>query len=276
LAKELGGKPLRWSTTVDGLRNGAATHTGISRSLARAAKHPQRGGNLSYRDDLGAAHERAAAAERKAALLQKRLEELEAAKRDKRARRATSDVRRVPIPERFDVELQHDTLRVRWRWFRPKEHMFLLFFVLVWDGALAAMFVTTYLGGKFEWGMLLAAAHVAVGVGLTYSLLAGLFNRTTVSASAGRLTIKHAPIPWRGNRELTRSQLRQLYVVENVTESDGSKTRKYDLCAVRDDDRQVKLVKGLEDLAQARYLEHAFELHLDIDNHPVADEATKT
>lgn len=224
---------------------------------------------MSYRDDLAAAQARAEAAERRAAALQKRIDELEeaqGARRSEAERAAADKVRQVPIPERFEVLLEPGTLRVRWRWFRPVEHMFLFFFCLLWD-VMLGIFVVAWFREQPSWTILLASGHIAAGIGMTYSLIAGLFNRTTVSASAGRLRIAHGPIRWRGNRVLSRAQIRQLYV--------ASKNKKYDLCAVLDDDRQIKLVKGLHELAQARYLEHAFELHLGIEDHPVADEAPK-
>ncbi len=181
----------------------------------------------------------------------------------------------VPIPERFEVLLHDGELRVRWRWFRAKEHLGLLLFCFVWDGALIAMFATKFLDGMLSWSQLFMIGHFAVGVGLTYYLLAGLFNRTTVSAVPGRLTIKHEPIPWRGNRELTRAEIRQLYVGEHTTENDGVTTTRYELCAVLDGDRQVELVRGLDELAQARYLEDAFELHFKIKDRWIPDEVPK-
>lgn len=39
-----------------------------------------------------------------------------------------------------------------------------------------------------------------------------------------------------------------------------------------DDGRAIELVKGFAELAQARYVEHAFELHLGIEDRPVATE----
>src|SRR5690606_30609330 len=173
--------------------------------------------------------------------------------------------------ERFEVLLEADTLRVRWRWFRPAEHMFLLLFCFVWDLGVGSVAVEMVRENGLSWSLLLMSLHVGVGVGLTYSLVAGLLNRTTVSASAGQLQIAHAPIPWRGSRSLGTAQIRQLYVTENVSK----KGTMHDLCAVLDGERLVKLVKGLPDLAQARYLEHAFELHLGIEDRAVPDEAAK-
>lgn len=230
---------------------------------------------MSYRDDLGAAQARADAAERRATALQKRLDDLEQAKRAKRsdAARASSEaVGQVPIPERFEVLLEADTLRVRWRWFRPAQHLFLLLFCVVLDVLVGEFVVETVRENGLS-SLLVTSVHVGASVALTYSLVAGLLNRTTVSASAGQLQIAHAPIPWRGNRTLGVAQIRQLYVTEAPSSKDKRTT--YDVCAVLDGERQLKLIKGLAELAQARYLEHAFELHLGMEDRMVADEAAK-
>ena len=48
---------------------------------------------------------------------------------------------------------------------------------------------------------LLPIAHVAVGVGLTYYTLTRLMNRTRIEVSRDELTIRHGPLPWRGNMD---------------------------------------------------------------------------
>jgi hypothetical protein len=223
---------------------------------------------VSYRDDLGAAQARADAAERRAGALQKQL--------DARDKQAQADVVEVPIPERFGVARSGDELCVSWRWFKPAQHLFLLFFVIAWD----AFLVFWYTGAPSRSGdwlfFVFPIAHVAAGIGLTYAVLTGFLNRTFVTARFGRLHVRHSPLPWRGNRVLARPDIRQLYVVEVEHSSEGRRRGStWDLCALLETGKELRLVRTLETHSQALYLEHVFEQHLGIRDGSVASEAAK-
>ncbi|MEQ9461361.1 MAG: hypothetical protein RIG82_10460 [Phycisphaeraceae bacterium] len=45
-------------------------------------------------------------------------------------------------------------------------------------------------------------AHVAVGIGLTYWTICAFFNTTLITLNLNRLTVRHGPVPWRGNAHL--------------------------------------------------------------------------
>jgi hypothetical protein len=222
---------------------------------------------VSYRDDLGAAQARAEAAERRAAALQKQL--------DARDTQARIDVPEVPIPDRFTVARAGDELTVSWRWFKP-HHIFMLFFVIAWD----AFLVFWYTGLPSQTGdwmfFVFPLAHVAAGVGLTYATLTGFLNRTFVSARFGRLHVRHAPLPWRGNRTLARSDIRQLYVIEVERSDEGRRTAStWDLCALLETGKELKLVRKLDSHGQGLYLEDVFEQHLGIRDGNVVSEVPK-
>src|SRR6185503_9809473 len=128
--------------------------------------------NLSYRDDLDAAQARAEAAERRAALLQK---QLDAQKPD------PSAAPEVPIPERYTVSRHGDELSISWRWFKPGQHLFLLFFVIAWDAFLVNWYFGAGPGSGDIFFYVFPIAHVAAGIGLTYAVLTGFLNRTYVT-----------------------------------------------------------------------------------------------
>lgn len=102
---------------------------------------------------------------------------------------------------------------------------------------------------------------------LHYVVLTGLFNRTSVRCGSGRLAVRIGPIPAAGNREISRDQIRQLHVIETRTERDNPKTTHYDLYAQLINGDELRLLQGLDELAQARYLEHLFEQQLEIEKH---------
>jgi hypothetical protein len=231
----------------------------------------ERSERVTYRDDLEAAQARAEAAERKAASLEREVAQL---RRPKKGRRDAERDVDTPIPERFRVDHTDRELRVSWRWFKALKHIPLLLFVIVWD----AVLVVWYAAVPFTDGGLIALlfplGHVAVGVGLTYSVLMGFFNRTTVTARGGELSVRHAPLPWRGNRVIAARMIEQLYVTEHAHEHEGSTTHSYDVCAIVAGN-EVKLLRGLDELGQARYLERAFEQHLEIPDRHVDGELAK-
>jgi len=219
---------------------------------------------LSYRSDLEAAHERAEASEREVARLKREL----AAKN----KPALPEKLEMPIPERFRVSHDDGDVRVSWRWLEA-QHFFTLFFVIAWDAFLIFWYAQAVPNG--EWlTIVFPIAHVAVGVGLTYSTLTGFLNRTTLRARDGMFDVKHGPLPWRGNATLASVEIRQLYVNANtVTDSDNDKSTTYELCALLGDGRERKLVKGLKERHEAAYLEHVFERALGIDDEAVPGEA---
>jgi hypothetical protein len=213
---------------------------------------------------LEAAQERAGAAEREAARLKKELATLKHAE-------SAPELER-PIPERFRRS-DEDSVRVSWRWFRLS-HLWTLFFAIVWDAILIGWYAEAIPAGDVG-GLMVPLLHVAVGIGVTYSALTGLFNRTTLRADAGTLHVKHGPLPWRSNTRLGSDEIRQLYVHRNEhTDSDNdSKWSTYDVCALLTNGREKKLVKGLREHNEAAYLEHVAERALGIANARVPGEA---
>jgi hypothetical protein len=229
----------------------------------------------TYRDDLEAAQARADAAQDEAERLRKEVDRLK-----KPGPAAAVEEPQIPIPERFNVTRTANELTVRWRWFRA-QHVFMLFFAIAWD----AFLVFWYFGPMAGQGGLLfqvfPIVHVAVGLGISYSVLTGFLNSTTIAVARGRLRVKHGPLPWRGNRVMSRDDVTQLFVRESKSthrsrySSDISIISRFDLLAVDADAREITLVRGLETPAQARYLEHAFEARLGILDKRVPGELPK-
>lgn len=175
----------------------------------------------------------------------------------------------LPIPERWQVEAGPRSLVARWRWFGLSSFI-LVPFTLFWNGILLAMAggVTEGLEHPERLLYALAVPHVWVGIGLVYFTLATFLNTTAVSAHHGRLTVKHGPMPWRGNQNLDGTDVKQLFVLEKRGNKGGLS---YELCAMLRDGRKVSLVRGIE-AAQARFLEVRLEQALGIQDLPVEGE----
>jgi hypothetical protein len=154
---------------------------------------------------------------------------------------------------------------------------FLLFFCIAWD-AFLIFWYSMALGGVGPPGgfgllfIIFPFAHVAVGVGLTYLVIAGFLNRTTITVAHGELAVRHLPVPWAGNHTLPVSDIAQLYCgkSENPRQSSGVGVRS--VSALLKDGRKITLVSFLHDADEARFIESKLESHLGIADLPVEGE----
>ncbi|MBK8974298.1 MAG: hypothetical protein IPM29_00070 [Planctomycetes bacterium] len=195
------------------------------------------------------------------------------------ARPAEPAVERAPValPERFTVDRGAVGFRVSWRWFSPVA-WFLLVFAIAWNGFLVGWYAIATgdvgPGGPMRWVMVLfPLGHVAVGLGIGYFALAKLLNTTGVEVDAHELRVTHRPLPWRAPPRLPTADVEQLYVVQRVSHGkDGATSTSWDLCAVTRENAALKLIRGLEQLEQALWLEQEIERTLQIRDRPVAGE----
>lgn len=169
-----------------------------------------------------------------------------------------------------------ERLVIQRKWF-SYELIGLLFFCIAWD-AFLIFWYSMATKGPAGWNLIAVifpVAHVAVGVGLTYRTIAGFLNSTWITVADGALTIKHAPLPWLGNRTIPTDTVKQLFC-EKVTSSGnrGGSSTNYSLSAMTRDGRKVPLVKSLPSHDQALYLEQRIEDALGIEDERVGGEFT--
>jgi hypothetical protein len=177
----------------------------------------------------------------------------------------------APLPARFRAVELPDSLSVEWRWLTSKTVM-LAFFCVAWDSALLGFYPRALASGNLG-AILFPIAHVAVGVWLTWQVLAQLFNRTRVEVEAGVLSVRHGPVPaFKRNFTLAGATLKQLYVKERVSGSGSDRSSAYDLCALTDDGRELIVLPGLDEPDQALYLEQQIERRLGIADREIAGE----
>lgn len=195
----------------------------------------------------------------------------------------------VPVPARFVVEDDGHELTIRYRWFHWAL-LFLLFFAIAWDSFLVGWYWMLTAGPFGHNGgmpgpvklifFIFPIAHVAVGVGLTYFVLAGLLNSTVIRVSDGRLSVRHGPIPWLGNFDLPTDSLEQIYCQNKLHKSrddDGHTTTsmQYEVHAIVGGKKQ-KLLGGLHDADQALFVEQRLERFLGLEDRPVSGEMSAT
>lgn len=174
-------------------------------------------------------------------------------------------------PERFDVRDDAVGYSATWTWRTPAV-WFLIPFTLFWNGFMVVWYSIALTQGE----PLMAAfgtVHLAIGLGLAYYVATQLVNRTTIELTVDRLTVAHAPLWWPGARQLERSSISQLYVVEVVRTNKGRHSYTWTLMAVGSDGVGRELVTGLRTLEEGRYLEQTLEKKLGIADRAVDGEA---
>jgi len=179
----------------------------------------------------------------------------------------------LPRPPQMKVQDNGpDGWSARWRWFKPT-YIFLTFFCIAWDGFLVFWYSMAIFGphkGGFEiMAIIFPICHVAVGVALTYTVIAGYLNQTFVTLDNMNLTIRHAPVPWLGNRVIPIDTIRQLYCKAGKWQKNNSQT--YELwVAFKEGD--AKCLLTLDDDGSVRFLEQQLEAKLGIPNERVPGE----
>ncbi len=194
----------------------------------------------------------------------------------------------VPMPAQFSVEDDGHELTIRRRWFQWAM-LFLMFFAIAWDSFLVGwywMLIVPNGGldgppGPFKLVFFVfPIIHVAVGVGLTYFTLAGFLNSTVLRVADGMLSVRHGPLPWRGNLDLPIEGIEQIYCQKKLhtnQNSDGHTTTstRYEVHAVVSGQKQ-KLLGGLQEADHALFVEQCLERFLRIEDRAVPGEMSAT
>jgi hypothetical protein len=189
------------------------------------------------------------------------------------ALRATAQAEPLPAPRpsRVQVERRGDTLQLSWRWFTPK-YIFLALFCVVWDGFLCFWYSMVLGSGAPIFMAAFPILHLVIGVVLTYTVIAGFLNRTTLTLNSREFSVRHDPAPWPGEVKTSAGNLAQLYCKEKRTRGKHGDTFTYELHAALREGKQITLVAGLDSPDIARFLEQEIEMYLNIEDRPVYGE----
>ncbi len=176
----------------------------------------------------------------------------------------------VPLPKGYAVSRDGGTLTITRRWRSPAAFA-LLAFCAFWDGFLVLWMAGAVAAGNAAMA-LFPIIHIAVGVLLTYTMVAQFLNTTTISVGGGQLRVWHGPMPWPGKKELSTAGLAQLWCVEKMHRRKRGYSYTYEVHAKTRQGADHTLLRSLADAEQALYLEQQIEKHLRIADAPVAGE----
>ena len=183
----------------------------------------------------------------------------------------------VAIPEKLRVEGLGHELRISWSWFRWPIVM-LVPFCIAWNSFLVGWYSIAFSddgppGGFKLIFLIFPIGHVAVGLGLLYACLVGIFNRTTIEVTRNEIRVHHGPIPAGRSRTIPASNISQLFIKREFNaEAPSSPYGLFPLVAKLESGHEVKLLPRNTELDLARAIEQLVESHLNIEDQPVHGE----
>ena len=156
------------------------------------------------------------------------------------------------IPEGWDLR-QGPEGTVLYRSWRSWAVLPLIAFTVFWDGFLAFVYVAMFRSPHHVplVGILFPLLHVAVGLGLTYSIFTTLFNRTEVRITSGGVRVYQGPLPMWGNQTVSRGDIADI-LVRNRSGSRGSVS--YSVMYVDRDRRERPLLASVSQSDQAEFI----------------------
>ncbi len=175
----------------------------------------------------------------------------------------------VALPKGITVDDLGGSLSITRRWFSAAA-IALVVFCAFWDGFLFVWYFTAFKEGAPLAMTLFPIIHLGVGALLTYLMLASLVNRTTIEIDGPEMSIRHAPIPWPGNRNILCADIEQLYTKERVHRGKHGVRHTYELWLREKTGGHMKLLSGIQSSEQVLFLEQAIEKHLKIADRVVA------
>ena len=181
----------------------------------------------------------------------------------------------VGQPANVLVQQDRQSARIVQRWFSAK-YIPMAFFAIAWDSFLIFWYTAAFSSGA-PWIMIVfPIAHVAVGVGLTYTVLAGFINRTMLEVRKEEIEVWYEPLPWFGETTVKINELKQFYCKEKKNSGRNSTTTVYELYVLTRQDRAIKLLSDLDSPDTALFFEQQLESWLKIQDQPVMGELSRS
>lgn len=159
---------------------------------------------------------------------------------------------------------------IRRKWFGP--HVFFLIpFTLFWDGFMVFWFYTAFTQGQLMMAAF-GSIHAMVGIGLTYFVICSFANATDIAVDPNHVEVKIHPFPFPGGKKIRTSDITQLYCDERISHNKNGTSVSYTVKIIDQGGKYTKLVSGLKEAEEAKFIENKIESILGIENQPVAGE----
>jgi hypothetical protein len=161
------------------------------------------------------------------------------------------------IPEGLDLIPAGDTVIIRRVWLSWKT-VPLALFAIVWDSFL--FFWYSQMLSKPNpplMAILFPIGHIAVGIGITYYVLASLVNKTDIIVSPSGVRVATGPAPWIGNKMVEADEMTAVIVRERSGNWNSYRnSRSYNVMYADRGRKERKLVAYLAQSDQAEFIAH--------------------
>ena len=104
-----------------------------------------------------------------------------------------------------------------------------------------------------------------LGVGLTYFLLAGFLNKTTIDVTSNAISVKHSPLPVWGNKRISSKDLSQLDCKKGKARNGIYWIDLISVLAKKNNEDTVTLLSGLKNVEQAMFIKQEVESFLRVE-----------
>lgn len=175
---------------------------------------------------------------------------------------------RIPKKMEFEHHGSHiEIIRSWWHW----SVLFLTVWAVFWDAFLIVWY-TIFFKEIYQQGisfffllfLLFPLIHVAIGVGVTHQVLTIWLNKTHIYVDPTKITVRHRPIPSRGNKEIQTSDIKHLCVEKHLYSHHRGEYISYEVQVILHSGKNIKLLSGLTMDEQAFFIKQEIERYLRI------------
>ena len=156
------------------------------------------------------------------------------------------------IPEGLDeiTTMTGTTIRRKWlTWMIAP----LALFAMVWDSFIVFWYTTVLTNHGAPWiAILFPLGHVAVGVGITYFVIASLANKTDVILNSSFVEVRTGPFPWIGNKRVPVADI--VHVMVRERRSAQNRSSSYAVMYAGYDRKEKRLLSSLANREQADFI----------------------
>lgn len=178
----------------------------------------------------------------------------------------------VPIPANIQIEEFKNALTIKYKWNKVMGYI-LIGFSCFWNSILYFVFISNMIEAEMPLFVLLfTLPFVGLGLFILYFGIANILNTTTIEVGFDNLTVKHAPMPWRGNRDVFKHDIKQLYVKQHIHRGKNGVSYSYSINMIDRDNKDIKLVDTLANPEEGKFIEQKIESFLKIKDTRVSGE----
>lgn len=180
----------------------------------------------------------------------------------------------VLLPPGIEAASYLRELDIQINWRKTSNSGFFVFFTLFWNAILIPFVVIALTQG--EWIILLfISLHLFVGLSLLYYILCIFFNTTYIAVNSLEISVLHKPLklPFYPERTISVDRVAQLFIDKYVeSRTNGRPNYSFGVYAQLKNGNHIKLIRGLKNHDQARYIEQEVERFLQMEDKAVEGE----